>query len=160
ASRDEVLDGRQLLERLTECGATTMQSTPSVWKLLLDAGWRSSRNFKILCGGEALPRLLADQLLECGASLWNLYGPTETTIWSAIAKVEAGELPVLIGRPIANTEIYILDGSLQPVPIGVHGELYIGGDGLAPGYLNRPGLTSEKFVANPFSDNPNSRLYR
>ncbi len=160
ASRNEVLDGRQLLERLTECGATTMQSTPSVWRLLLDAGWRSSRNFKILCGGEALPRLLADQLLEGGASLWNLYGPTETTIWSAIAKVEAGELPVLIGRPIANTEIYILDAYLQPVPIGVYGELYIGGDGLAPGYLNRPELASEKFVADPFSDNPNSRLYR
>ena len=160
ASRDEVLDGRHLLDRLTECGATAMQSTPSVWKLLLDAGWRSSRNFKILCGGEALSRLLADQLLEGGASLWNLYGPTETTIWSTIAKVEPGELPVLIGRPIANTEIYILDAYFQPVPIGVHGELYIGGDGLAQGYLNRQELTSEKFFNNPFSDNPNSRLYR
>ena len=92
--------------------------------------------------------------------MWNLYGPTETTIWSTIAKVEPDELPVLIGRPIANTEIYILDAYLQPVPIGVHGELYIGGDGLAQGYLNRPELTSERFVANPFSDNPDSRLYR
>ena len=146
ASRDEALDGKLLLDRLTECGATAMQATPSAWKLLLDAGWRGSRNFKILCGGEALSRQLADQLLEGGASLWNLYGPTETTIWSTIAKVEPGESPVPIGRPIANTQIYILDSHLQPVPVGVHGELYIGGDGLARGYLNRPELTAEKFV--------------
>src|SRR5262249_18648179 len=98
ASRDEVLDGRQLLESLTGCGATVMQATPSIWKLLLDAGWRSSRNFKILCGGDVLSRQLADQLLEGGASVWNLYGPTETTIWSTIAKVELGESPVPIGR--------------------------------------------------------------
>jgi amino acid adenylation domain-containing protein len=160
ASRDEALDGRQLLDRLTECGVTAMQATPSAWQLLLDAGWRGSRNFKILCGGEALSRQLADQLLEGGASLWNLYGPTETSIWSTIAKVEPGESLVLIGRPIANTQIYILDSHFQPVPVGVHGELYIGGDGLARGYLNRPELTSEKFVANLFNDNPNSRLYR
>jgi amino acid adenylation domain-containing protein len=160
ASRDEVPDGRLLLGRLTECGATAMQATPSAWKLLLDSGWRSSRNFKILCGGETLSRQLADQLLEGGALLWNLYGPTETTIWSTIAKVEPGESPISIGRPIANTQIYILDSHLEPVPVGVHGELYIGGDGLARGYLNRPELTAELFVRNPFSDLPDSRLYR
>ena len=135
ASREEALDGRQLLDRLTECGATAMQATPSAWKLLLDAGWRSSRNFKILCGGEALPRQLADQLLAGGASLWNLYGPTEATIWSTLAEVQPGEDSVPIGRPIANTQIYILDSQWQPVPVGVHGELYIGGDGLARGTL-------------------------
>ena len=113
-------------------------------------GGSGSRNFKILCGGEALSRQLADQLLERGDSLWNLYGPTETTIWSTIAKVEAGESPVPIGRPIANTQIYILDSHLQPVPIGVHGELYIGGDGLARGYLesaraNRREICSQSF---------------
>jgi amino acid adenylation domain-containing protein len=103
---------------------------------------------------------LADQLLEGGAALWNLYGPTETTIWSTIAEVQPGEDSVPIGRPIANTEIYILDSHLQPVPIGVHGELFIGGDGLARGYLNRAELTAERFVHNPFSDQPDSRLYR
>ena len=98
-----------------------------------------NKGFKILCGGEMLSRELADQLLQGGASLWNLYGPTETTIWSTIAKIERDGSPVLIGRPIANTQIYILDSYLQPVPVGVHGELYIGGDGLARGYLNRAG---------------------
>ena len=160
ASREEVLDGKLLVDRITASRVTAMQGTPSTWRLLLDAGWRGSRNFKILCGGEVLSRPLADQLLEGGASLWNLYGPTETTIWSAIAKVEPGESPVPIGRPIANTQIYILDSHLQPVPVGVHGELYIGGDGLARGYLNRPELTAERFVRNPFSDLPDSRLYR
>ena len=137
ADRDEVQDGRSLLVRLAESAATAMQATPSAWRLLLDTGWQSSRNFKILCGGETLSRHLADQLLDGGASLWNLYGPTETTIWSTIARVEPGETTVVIGRPIANTQIYILDSCLQPVPVGVHGELYIGGDGLARGYLNR-----------------------
>src|SRR5262249_29089743 len=160
ASRDEALDGSQLIGRLTECGATAMQATPSTWKLLLDAGFRSSRNFKILCGGEVLSRPAADQLLEGGASLWNLYGPTETTIWSTITEVQPGKESVPIGRPIANTAIYILDAHLQLVPIGVHGELYIGGDGLAQGYLNRPELTAERFVVHPFSDQAGSRLYR
>jgi amino acid adenylation domain-containing protein len=160
ADRDEVQDGRLLLVKLAECAATAMQATPSGWKLLLDAGWRSRRNFKILCGGETLSRNLADQLLEGGASLWNLYGPTETTIWSTIVKIERDGRPVLIGRPIANTQIYILDSCLQPVPVGVHGELYIGGDGLARGYLNRPELTAETFVANPFSSQLGARLYR
>jgi amino acid adenylation domain-containing protein len=160
ASRDEALDAKLLLDRLTVCGATAMQATPSAWRLLLDAGWRSSSDFKILCGGEVLSRQSADQLLEGGASLWNLYGPTESTIWSAIAKIERDGNPVFIGRPIANTQIYILDSQMQPVPVGVLGELHIGGDGLARGYLNRPELTTEKFVANPFSSEPGARLYR
>jgi amino acid adenylation domain-containing protein len=159
-SRDEVLDAKLLLDRLKECGATVMQATPSAWKLLLDAGWRSSRNFKILCGGEVLSRSLADQLLEGGALLWNLYGPTETTIWSTVFKVESGEGPVFIGRPISNTRTYVLDSHLQVVPIGVYGEIYIGGDGLARGYLNRAELTAERFIPNPFNDPPGSLLYR
>jgi amino acid adenylation domain-containing protein len=160
ASRDEALDGRQLLDRLTEYGTTAMQATPSAWKLLLDVGWRSGPDFKILCGGEVLSRELADKLLEDDATLWNLYGPTEATIWSTIAKMERDGRRVLIGRPIANTQIYILDPHLQPVPVGVYGELYIGGDGLARGYSNRPELTGEKFVDNPFSSQPEARLYR
>ena len=160
ASRDDALDGKLLSDRLTECGATTMQATPSAWQLLLDAGWRGSDGFKILCGGEALSRRLADQLLGGGASLWNLYGPTETTVWSTIFNVERGAGSVPIGRPIANTQIYILDSHLQPVPVGMHGELYIGGDGLARGYLKGPESTTEKFLSNPFNHEPGSRLYR
>ena len=160
ASRDEALDAKLLSDRLTECGATAMQATPSAWMLLLDAGWRSSPDFKILCGGEVLSRELADQLLEGGASLWNLYGPTETTIWSTVSKVVAGEASVFIGRPINNTQIYILDFNRKVVPIGVYGEVYIGGDGLARGYLNRPELNAERFIPNPFSDDPDARLYR
>jgi len=160
ASREEVVDGRRLQTRLAACGATAMHGTSSTWRLLLEAGWRAPKEFKILCGGEFLPRELADQLLEDGASLWNLYGPTETTIWSSIAKVGPEKGPVPIGRPIANTQIYILDSHLQPVPLEVHGELYIGGDGLARGYLNRPELTAERFVVIPFSDQAGSRLYR
>src|SRR5262249_7299814 len=154
ASQDEVLDAKLLLDRLAECGATVMQATPSAWRLLLDAGWRSGRNFKILCGGEVLSRPLVDQLLQGAAALWNLYGPTERRIGSTIARVEPGEGPAQMGRPIANTQIYILDSHLQPVPVGVHGELFIGGDGLARGSLNRPELTAERFVPNPFSDRP------
>ena len=159
ASREDAVDGERLLKRLTEDSVTAMQATPSTWRLLLDAGWMGSEKFKILCGGDVLSRDLAEGLRE-HCRLWNLYGPTETTIWSVICAVERGERSVPIGRPIANTKIYILDSHLQPVPIGVHGELYIGGDGLARGYLNRPELTAEKFVANPFSDKPGSRLYR
>ena len=160
ASREEVLDGRELAQRIGSSGVTVMQATPSTWRLLLDAGWRGREEFKILCGGEILSRRLADQLLDGGAEVWNLYGPTETTIWSTIAKVEPGEGPVLIGRPLANTQVYILDSYLQPVPVGVHGELYIGGNGLARGYFNRPELTAEKFITDLFSNEPGARLYR
>ena len=120
----------------------------------------TSRQIHYLCGGEALSRQLADCLLDGADSVWNLYGPTETTIWSAIYRVEPSDRPVYIGRPIANTQIYILDNYLQPVPIGVHGDLYIGGDGVARGYLNRAELTAERFVRYPFSDDPDAHLYR
>ena len=155
--REVASDGSQLLEKLVN-GATVMQATPATWNLLLAAGWEGSPQLKILCGGEALPRKLANQLLEKGAAVWNLYGPTETTIWSTAYKVEANQLidrnketPVSIGRAIANTQIYILDRHLQPVPIGVTGELHIGGVGLARGYLHSPDLTEKKFIPNPFS---------
>jgi thioesterase domain-containing protein/acyl carrier protein len=159
-SREAAGDGTQLLQRLTSSSATVMQATPTTWQLLLEAGWRGSPYLKILCGGEALPRDLARQLLERSASLWNLYGPTETTIWSTVYKVGPGERSVPIGRPIANTQVYLLDSYLQPVPIGVPGELYIGGVGLARGYLHRPELTAEKFILDPFSNEPGTRLYK
>src|SRR5215813_135944 len=159
ARGEEVRDGVELIRRIRESSATAMQGTPSTWRMLVDAGWKGSTEFKILCGGEPLSRVLAEALLSHG-QVWNLYGPTETTIWSTMQRVEPGEGPVSIGRPIANTQIYILDSHFQPLPIGVHGDLYIGGEGLARGYLNRPDLTAEKFIPNPFGDNWNSRLYR
>jgi amino acid adenylation domain-containing protein len=159
-SSEEASDGNRLLNRLTDCGATVMQATPATWQLLLAAGWQGDDRLKILCGGEALPRDLATQLLQRSHSLWNMYGPTETTIWSTVNKLDDKEGPVLIGFPIANTQIYILDQHLQPVPVGIRGELHIGGDGLARGYLNRPELSAERFIANPFDDRPGARLYK
>jgi thioesterase domain-containing protein len=144
---------------LDDCGATIMQATPSTWRLLLDAGWEGNSKLKILCGGEAWSRELAGRLLPKCGSLWNMYGPTETTIWSGVYQVEP-DASVVIGPPIANTTFYVVDQRLQPQPIGVPGELLIGGDGLARGYLNRAPLTSEKFIPDPFSSNPDARLYR
>jgi len=159
ASREVAADGAQLSSLLKRCGATVMQATPATWRLLLAAGWTGSRALKILCGGEAWPVGLADELLPRCKSLWNVYGPTETTIWSSVARVEAGK-PVVIGYPIANTTFYILDKCRELVPVGVPGELYIGGDGVAEGYLNRPDLTAERFVSDPLSGKPEAKLYR
>lgn len=161
ASRDTAADGRKLLEALRSSGATVMQATPTTWRILLEAGWRSDPGFRALCGGEALPRELAASILEAGAELWNLYGPTETTIWSALCRVVRGDEAPPIGHPIANTDLYVLDASLQPLPPGVPGELCIGGEGLARGYHGRKDLTDEKFVADPFSPpGSGARLYR
>ena len=167
ASREVATDGQRLLSKLERSGATAMQATPATWQMLLACGWQGSPQLKIICGGEALPEQLAGNLLGKGSSLWNLYGPTEATVWSAVCQVSASEqiqsnedISVSIGRVIANTQIYILDNHLQPVPIGVPGELHIGGAGLARGYLNRPELTEQKFIPNPFSDEPGSRLYK
>ena len=166
-SRQMASDGVQLLETLDNSNITIMQATPATWRLLLASGWEKTPHLKVLVGGEALPKKLAKQLLEKSASVWNLYGPTETTIWSATyqAKIDSLVNQVLdtsesIGCPIANTQIYILDRYLQPTPIGVPGELHIGGAGLARGYLNRLELTKEKFIPNPFSDEPNACLYK
>jgi amino acid adenylation domain-containing protein len=158
--RDDAMDGVRLAGRLRESGATYLQATPATWRLLLDSGWHGAPSLTMLCGGEALPRDLANRLLGKGASLWNLYGPTEATIWSAAARVEAGDGPVAIGRPIANTQFYVLDDRLRPVPVGVPGELHIGGDGVARGYWGRPELTAESFVADPFRQDPEARLYK
>jgi amino acid adenylation domain-containing protein len=153
-------DGARLSALLERCGATLMQATPATWRMLLEGGWLGTPGLKALCGGEALSTELACGLLKRGVVLWNLYGPTETTVWSAIHRVTGVVGPIPIGHPIANTEIYLLDAHLQPVPIGVPGEIYIGGAGLARGYLNRPELTAERFVPNSFSDQLGARLYR
>ncbi|MBV6623051.1 MAG: amino acid adenylation domain-containing protein [Rivularia sp. (in: Bacteria)] len=152
ASREIVADGIRLSATLMDTKATVMQATPATWQLLLGAGWDGDSQLKILCGGEALPRNLANQLLKRCRCLWNMYGPTETTIWSAASQVEMGDNIVPIGKPIANTQLYILDKHNQLVPVGVTGELCIGGRGLAKGYLHRFDLTAEKFIPNPFSN--------
>jgi acyl-coenzyme A synthetase/AMP-(fatty) acid ligase/aryl carrier-like protein len=157
---DEVVDGFQIARQLQEQKATVFQATPSTWRMLLDAEWPGNPRLKMLCGGEALSRQLADQLLAKGGELWNMYGPTETTIWSAAAKIEPGNEPITIGQPVANTQLYVLDPNGMQVPVGVPGELYIGGWGVARGYRNRSELTAEKFVADPFSKVEGARLYR
>ena len=157
ARREQVIDGFQLLALVKDSGATVMQATPSGWQLLIEAGWEGVPRLKVLCGGEALPRKLADTLIRYGSEAWNMYGPTETTIWSSATRLEAGSGPVIIGPPIANTQFYILNEAYEPVSIGIAGELFIGGDGLADGYWHRPELTAERFLANPFHA---GRMYR
>jgi acyl-coenzyme A synthetase/AMP-(fatty) acid ligase/aryl carrier-like protein len=134
-----------------------MQATPASWRLLLEAGFRAAAHFKMLCGGEALPRELANRLLAGTGELWNMYGPTETTIWSSCTQVAAGDALISVGGPIDNTQFYVLDHHDQPVPSGIPGQLHIGGDGVARGYHKRAPLTAEKFIANPFTA---GRMYR
>ncbi|MFO0958315.1 MAG: amino acid adenylation domain-containing protein [Isosphaeraceae bacterium] len=160
ASRDDAIDPVRLARLLDRERATILQATPATWRMLLESGWRGDRRLMLLCGGEAMPRALADRLLPCGRALWNLYGPTETTIWSSAWRVEPGDGPVSIGRPIDATQLYVLDSRMRPVPAGLVGELFIGGSGLARGYLNRPELTAEKFVPDPFARDGAARMYR
>lgn len=152
-------DGIGLAKRIERCKPSFVQATPSTWKALLAAGWGGDRTLKAAAAGEAISREVAERLIPKVGELWNFYGPTETTVYSVAVRIasEPGE-PVRIGRPLANTQTYILDGQDAPVPIGVTGELCIGGDGLARGYVKAPELTAEKFVANPFR--PGQRMYR
>jgi len=159
-SRTVAMDGWKLRTLCEAVQPTIMQATPATWRMLIEAGWLGSARLTVFCGGEALPPDLAAALLDRSSALWNMYGPTETTIWSTIQRIERADQEITIGRPIANTEVYILDQFLHPVPVGVSGELYIGGHGLARGYRRRPELTKERFVPHPFSTEPHARLYR
>ena len=149
-SNETALDGAALGRAISTSGATVMQATPATWRMLFESGWKGDRGLKALCGGEAMDRNLAARLVSACGSVWNMYGPTETTIWSSVARIESEE--VTIGRPIANTKVYVLDGHREPMPRGVVGELWIGGEGVARGYLNRPELTAERFVRDPFHE--------
>ncbi|MFF0627218.1 amino acid adenylation domain-containing protein [Streptomyces sp. NPDC004296] len=149
-------DGFALRALVEECRPTVMQATPVTWRMLIGAGWQGDDRLTVLCGGEALPGDLADDLVRRARRVWNMYGPTETTIWSSLDRVVAGA-PVTIGRPLANTRMYVLDERLRPVPPGTPGELYIGGDGVADGYHGRPDLTAQKFLDDPFAP---GRVYR
>lgn len=160
ADRIEVQDGFALVKRIVESGATVVQATPTLWMMLLEAGLKDQPHLKMLCGGEPLPRDLANRMLQVGGELWNMYGPTETTIWSSLARVEAGDAPISIGEPIANTQLLILDEAGRLAPVGVIGELHIGGDGLANGYFDQPELTAKAFVEIAIGDAPPQRLYK
>jgi amino acid adenylation domain-containing protein len=161
ATREDAIDGARLTKLIATSAATLLQATPATWRMLVEAGFNGVPGFRGLCGGEALPRELARELLSrCEGGLWNVYGPTETTVWSLCERVPSVEGAISIGRPVDNTTLYIVDEFLAPVPVGAVGELLIGGLGVGRGYLNRPDLTAERFVPDTFADAPGSRLYR
>ncbi|HEX8276908.1 MAG TPA: amino acid adenylation domain-containing protein [Longimicrobiaceae bacterium] len=162
ADREDAADGARLARLLAEEGVTVAQATPATWRLLLLSGWTGTPGLRVLCGGEALPAELAGQLRARAAEVWNVYGPTEATVWATVHPVGAEERgdPVAIGRPIANLQAYVLDAAGSPAPAGVAGELHLGGAGLARGYLGRPELTAAAWVPHPFSAEPGARLYR
>jgi len=157
--RETARDPRKLRRRLEKGDITLLQATPATWRLLLEAGWRGDGKLRMLCGGEALSPALADRLLTAGGELWNVYGPTETTVWSSLERIVPGYDRISIGKPIDETQIYILDAAMRPVPMGQEGEIWIGGKGLARGYRGRPELTAERFVQNPHGPD-GDRIYR
>ncbi|MEX3525939.1 MAG: amino acid adenylation domain-containing protein [Burkholderia sp.] len=147
-------DGRRLKAAVERVRPNLMQATPATWSMLFHAGWRNTEGLKVLCGGEALPARLKQRFDEIGTTVWNLYGPTETTIWSTLAKLDANE-SIHIGQPIANTQAYVLDEAGREQPIGIEGELYLGGAGLAQGYHGQLERTSQAFI-----DHALGRLYK
>ena len=164
ASQETSMNPDLLIQRIEDSKATILQATPVTFRMLNSAEWVGSKRLRILCGGEAMPKELAYDLINKCGELWNMYGPTETTVWSTVEKVEIDENDKIgyinLGKPIDNTFIYVLNTEFQPVPIGYPGELFIGGDGLARGYFNLPAMTQEKFIPDPFSEQPGARMYR
>ncbi|MBL1087737.1 amino acid adenylation domain-containing protein, partial [Streptomyces actinomycinicus] len=160
APKEAVPQPSAVLDLIVRHDVTVLQGTPSLWQLLVAHEPEALRGLRMLVGGEALPAALADSMRTLTDDLTNLYGPTETTIWSTAAELAGGAGAPPIGRPIANTRVYVLDGGLRLVAPGVVGELYIAGAGVARGYLGRPGLTAERFVADPYALEPGGRMYR
>lgn len=157
ASDDDAMDGFALADIIENRGVTMLQGTPATWRILFDADWQGGPEMTALCGGEAMPASIADKLPGIVGKLWNMYGPTETTVWSTCTPIESAE-NIHVGKPIANTQIYILDPNGNPTPAGVAGDLWVGGDGVAIGYLGKPELTAERFKDNPF-DASLGRIY-
>ncbi len=153
-------DGAALLTNIQNENVTIMQATPSTWRLMLSADWNPEMKLKVLCGGEAMPKDLAAELVLHASSVWNMYGPTETTVWSTVYQVQDSNQEILIGKPIHNTQIHILDSNFQPQPIGIAGEMYISGEGVTRGYLNRDTLTRERYIQNDKITGKLLRLYR
>ena len=160
ASEDQARIGKVLAGMILRKQPAVVQATPITWRILIQSGWMGSPNLRILCGGDRLDRELADELLCRCSTLWNMYGPTETTIWSTAQRVEPGEGNITLGKPVAKTSIYILDQSGKAVSDGEVGEICIGGAGLAYGYLNNPELTSRYFIDTDLGTGERIRLYR
>jgi amino acid adenylation domain-containing protein len=160
ASRRDTIDGNALQESLVGNKITCFQATPATYHLLLGTNWSGDPALKLLCGGEAMPPELSLKLLDKCSSLWNMYGPTETTIWSTVKEVDKVLSPMPIGKAIKGTQTYVLNNEFARVPIGVSGELFIGGEGVANGYFNRADLTEACFIPDPFSEHDNAIMYR
>ena len=164
ATQETATDMDLLSEKMVSSKATVFQATPVTFKMLMINDWRGKKDLKLIIGGEALPKELVRELLPRCAGVWNSYGPTETAIYSVVRNNTMadtlGEGYVPIGRPLDNTTCYILNKKLVPVPIGIPGELYIGGDGISPGYLNLPDQTNERFIINPFGKTPEEKIYK
>jgi amino acid adenylation domain-containing protein len=163
-SQETAMNMELLMQAIDESNATIFQATPVTFKMLIRSSWPGKKDLKIISGGEAFSKELASELLTRCKDVWNVYGPTETTIWSTSKKVSESDLTgdgyVAIGRPVDNTTLYVLNKKMVPMPIGLSGELYIGGVGLSPGYFNLPAKTAEQFVPDPFSKEPGQRLYK
>ena len=157
SSRQDSVDPYRLAHLLDKHDITFLQATPATWRMLVASGWTGKRNLKMCCGGEALSRDLANDLIRLGGELWNCYGPTETAICSAVLRIEAGTEPIRVGPPVANTAFYVMDKLGNPLPPGVPGELYIGGMGVSPGYVARPELTAQRFIPDPYRTKPESQ---
>lgn len=157
ASSHEVVDGQQLKTIIENENITAMQATPTTWRLLLQSGFKGKSDLTILCGGESFPIDLAHKLIPIVKKVLNMYGPTETTVWSSVKELKLTDSNITIGKPILNTSFYILNDSLKLVPQGAIGQIFIGGIGLAKGYLNRNDLTEEKFIRNPYR--PDELIY-
>jgi len=160
ASRETATDGPRLAALIEDSGVTLIDATPATYRLLIAAGWKGSQRLRLICTGEAMPQDLAVSLVPRARETWNAYGPTETTVWATMYRVESGADPILIGRPIANTTARILDQNQLEVPVGVRGELFVGGAAVTNGYLNRADLTTERFLPDPFVSDSNARMYR
>jgi len=154
ADRKDAVDPYRLAQLIKDHDITCMQATPATWRMMINSGWTGKRNLKMISGGEALPRELANDLLERCGELWNCYGPTETAIYSGVIQIQPGSGIVPVGPPLANTTFYVLDKAGNLVPPGVAGELYIGGVGVSPGYINRPELNAKRFVPDRFTVEP------
>ena len=160
ANDETAKDSRLMLELLQKESITMLQATPSTWQMLLDTGWENPLPIKALCGGEALPMGLAKKILVRVNELWNVYGPTETTIWSSVKRILMEDDVITIGHPIANTQLYLLNEQNHLVPPNTIGEICIAGEGVSQGYWNRLDLTHEKFIKNPFETELDTTLYR
>lgn len=159
ASKALASNGPALAQRIDAGDITVMQATPSTWRMLLDAGWTGNSNLKALAGGESLPKEVVARLIDRVGVLWNMYGPTETTVWSTCFEINDVDTPILIGKPIDNTSVHVVDEKFVEVATGEAGELLIGGAGVASGYYNQATLTEDRFVPDTFSDG-GGRLFR